>query len=214
MPDDHILQWGNPALYEQARPIQVFDDLVHAQAARLCRKLEAADGAGLAATQVGSLRRMFAFRFSPEHETDVLVNPRIVWRSHEQELFHEGCLSFLSVVVVVRRPVAVRVVGYSIDGDERELECEAFEASLMQHEIDHLDGVLTLHRAEPEERYRAITALLAGRSADSSQAAWPITTPRSVGGGTAERDQRASRSPLDRRLGGGVSLVGPVTGRI
>lgn len=95
MPDDCILQWGSPALYERARPIEVFDDLVHAQAARLCRKLEAADGAGLAATQVGSPRRMFVFRCSPDHEIDVLVNPRIVWRSHEQELFHEGCLSFL-----------------------------------------------------------------------------------------------------------------------
>jgi len=95
---------------------------------------------------------MFVFRFSPDHEIDVLVNPRIVWRSHEQELFHEGCLSFLSVVVAVRRPVAVLVVGYSVDGDRRELDCEAFGASLMQHEIDHLDGVLTLHLAEPEER--------------------------------------------------------------
>lgn len=171
MPDDYILQWGNPALYERARPIEVFDDLVRAQGARLCRKLQRAEGAGLAATQVGSLRRMFVFRFSPEHEIDVLVNPRIVWRSHERELFHEGCLSFLSVVVAVRRPVAVRVVGYSVDGDERELECEGFGASLMQHEIDHLDGVLTLHRAEPGERYRAITALLAARSAESSQAA-------------------------------------------
>jgi len=160
MPDDYILQWGSPVLYERARPVEVFDDLLRAQAARLCRQLEAADGAGLAATQVGSLRRMFAFRLTREHETDVLVNPRVVWRSKQQALFTEGCLSFNTVAVAVRRPFAVRVVGFDVDGNERELECEDFSASLVQHEIDHLDGILTLHRADPAERYRAITELL------------------------------------------------------
>jgi peptide deformylase len=62
MPDDYILPWGSPALYEKALPVQAFDDLLRAQATRLRRRLEAANGAGLAATQVGSLRRMFAFR--------------------------------------------------------------------------------------------------------------------------------------------------------
>jgi peptide deformylase len=160
MPDDYILQWGSPALYEKAPAVKVFDDLLRAQATRLRRRLEGANGAGLAATQVGSLRRMFAFRLSPEDETEVLVNPRVAWRSKHLELFTEGCLSFNSVLVAVRRPFAVRVVGYDVDGNEREFECEDFEASLMQHEIDHLDGILTLHRAAPAERYRAMNALL------------------------------------------------------
>ena len=161
MPDDLILQWGNPALYEPAIAVESFDDLLRAQAARLRRRLEAADGAGLAATQVGSLRRMFAFRLGPEHEIDVLVNPRVVWRSRELALFREGCLSFDSVLVAVCRPLAVRVTGFDVNGDARELHAEDFEASLLQHEIDHLDGIITLHRADPTERYRAITALLA-----------------------------------------------------
>jgi len=171
MPDDYILQWGNPALYEHARSVEVFDDLLRAQAARLCRRLEAADGAGLAATQVGSLRRMFAFRLSPEHETQVLVNPRVVWQSEELALFTEGCLSFNTVAVEVRRAYAVRIGGYDIDGNDREFECEDFGASLMQHEIDHLDGILTLHRADPAERYRAITALLAPETNSVREAA-------------------------------------------
>jgi peptide deformylase len=161
MPDDLILQWGSPALYERAAVVESFDDLVRAQARRLSRRLVEAEGAGLAATQDGSLRRMFAFRLSADEQADVLVNPRVVWRSREQELFEEGCLSFNAVLVAVRRPVAVRVVGYDVEGGEREFECEGFGASLMQHEIDHLDGILTLHRAEPAERYRAIAALLA-----------------------------------------------------
>ena len=167
MPDDFILQWGSPALYEVAPPVEAFDDLLRAQARRLRRRLEVTNGAGLAATQVGSLRRMFAFRLSPESDTDVLVNPRIVWRSKQLELFNEACLSFSSVLVAVRRPFAVLVVGYDVDGNEREFECEDFGASLMQHEVDHLDGILTLHRAEPAERYRAMTALLTPERAAS-----------------------------------------------
>ncbi len=160
MPDDFIRQWGDPALYEHAAPITVFDDLLRARAARLCRRLELADGAGLAATQVGWLRRLFAFRPTREHPTDVLVNPRIVWRSDRVETFLEGCLSFDAVAVPVRRSFAVRVTGFDIYGNARELECEGFSASLVQHEIDHLDGILTLHRADRAARRRAIEALL------------------------------------------------------
>jgi peptide deformylase len=166
MPDDFIRQWGDPALYERAASITVFDDLLRARAARLCRTLETADGAGLAATQVGWLRRLFAFRLSREHTTDVLVNPRVVWRSDTHAMFLEGCLSFNTVAVPVRRPVAVRVAGFDLYGNPTAFECEDFSASLIQHEIDHLDGVLTLHRADRTERHRAITALLSGTTED------------------------------------------------
>ena len=160
MPDDFIRQWGDPALYEPANPVTVFDDLLRARAARLCRALELADGAGLAATQVGWVRRLFAFRLSREDTTEVLVNPRVVWRSDRVETFLEGCLSFDTVAVPVQRPFAVRVTGFDIYGNPMEYQCEDFSASLMQHEIDHLDGILTLHRADRAARQRAIAALL------------------------------------------------------
>jgi peptide deformylase len=160
MPDEFIRQWGDPALYYRADPVIAFDDLLRARAARLCRSLELAGGAGLAATQVGWLRRLFAFRLSPEDTCDVLVNPRVVWRSERVETFVEGCLSFNAVAVAVRRPFAVRVAGFDVDGHPAEFECEDFAASLMQHEIDHLDGILTLQRADRAERRRAITTLL------------------------------------------------------
>jgi peptide deformylase len=144
----------------------VFDDLLRARAARLCRTLEMADGAGLAATQVGWLRRVFAFRLSPEQTPEVLVNPRVVWRSDRIETFLEGCLSFNTVAVAVRRPFAVHVAGFDVYGNPMEIECEDFSASLMQHEIDHLDGILTLHRADRSERRRATTALLSAATED------------------------------------------------
>jgi peptide deformylase len=125
------------------------------------QQLVAADGAGLAATQVGWLRRLFVFRLEPEMPVDVLVNPRILASSGERGVFHEGCLSFNSVTVAVERSVAVRVEGQDLDGRTRIMDVEGFGASLVQHEIDHLDGILTLHRAEAAERRRAISALLA-----------------------------------------------------
>jgi len=159
MPDEFIRQWGDPALYERAKPVASFDDLLRARAARLRRMLERADGAGLAATQVGWLRRLFAFRVSPEDPIAVIVNPELTWRSEQIEVFVEGCLSFNAVAVAVRRPFAVRVAGFDVHGEATEVEYEGFAASLMQHEIDHLDGVLTLHRADPVERRRATMRL-------------------------------------------------------
>jgi len=170
MPDEFIRPWGDPALYERAAAVTSFDDLLRARANRLCRTLELANGAGLAATQVGWLSRVFAFRVSPEQRAEVLVNPEVTWRSDRIETFREGCLSFNSVAVEVRRPFAVRVAGFDVHGDPTELECEDFAASLMQHEIDHLDGILTLHRADQAERRRAVTALRSQRLQDGRRA--------------------------------------------
>lgn len=161
MPDAWIRQWGDPALHERARLVDSFDDLLRAQAKRMAKLLYDADGAGLAATQVGILRRMFAFRIDPEDPIDVIVNPTIVEAADEQTTFVEGCLSFNSVAVAVRRPSWVLVRGQDVHGDFRELDCSGFAASLIQHEIDHLDGVLTLDRADRGERARAV-ALLSG----------------------------------------------------
>ena len=169
MPDAWIRQWGDPALHERARLVESFDDILRAQAKRLASLLDAADGAGLAATQVGVLRRMFAFRIDPEDPIEVIVNPTILETAEEQTTFVEGCLSFNSVAVAVRRPSWVRISGQDVDGEVRELECSGFGASLIQHEIDHLDGVLTLDRADHAERARAV-AILTGLPAQRAAA--------------------------------------------
>jgi peptide deformylase len=161
VPDEWIRQWGDPTLHQIARPVARIDAVLRRQVARMRERLHAAEGAGLAATQVGLLRRVFVFRLAPESEIDVLLNPRLVAGSSEQATFHEGCLSFNSITVAVERPAAVRVAGSDLDGRDVVLDAEDFGASLLQHEIDHLDGILTLDRAQPEERRRAISALLA-----------------------------------------------------
>jgi peptide deformylase len=101
MPDAWIRQWGDPQLHERAHPVEVFDALLRAQVKRMGDRLLEAGGAGLAATQVGLLRRVFVFRLSPEDDVDVLVNPRIAAASAEKTTFIEGCLSFNTVAVAV-----------------------------------------------------------------------------------------------------------------
>jgi peptide deformylase len=165
VPDEWIRQWGDPTLRAVAAPVAVLDDLLAMRVRRMQAALVAADGAGLAATQVGCLRRVFVFRFTPEDPVDAIVNPQIVAASGAQATFVEGCLSFMAVIVAVARPEAVRVRGVGLDGRDRVIEAEGPDASLLQHEIDHLDGVLTLDRATPQERRRAIAVLLEGARA-------------------------------------------------
>jgi peptide deformylase len=160
VPDDWIRQWGDPTLRAVASPVTVLDDLLERQVRRMEATLLAADGAGLAATQVGHLRRVFVFRFTREAPVEVIVNPEVVAASGARATFVEGCLSFMAVTVAVSRPEAVRVRGFGLDGRERVIDAEGPDASLLQHEIDHLDGVLTLDRATPQERRRAIAVLL------------------------------------------------------
>lgn len=161
MPDAWIRQWGDPTLHAVASAVTHVDDTLRRQVERMRWMLVEAEGAGLAATQVGLMRRLFVFRLTPDGDADVLVNPRVVAASEECATFHEGCLSFNVVTVAVERAAAVRVEAQDLEGHTRVLELDDFGASLMQHEIDHLDGTLTLDRATPEERRGAVTALLA-----------------------------------------------------
>jgi peptide deformylase len=160
MPDEWIRQWGDPVLHELAAPVRGSDDVLRAQVARMKRRLDDAEGAGLAGTQVGFLRRVFVFRASVENEIEALVNPEVLAASSEHAVFLEGCLSYQSVAVMVERPAAVRVQAQTLDGRTRVLDVEGYQASLLQHEIDHLNGIITLDRAEPAERRRAMTVLL------------------------------------------------------
>ncbi len=119
-----------------------------------------ARGVGLAAPQVGSLRRLVVVRTGDEGEEIVaLCNPRITWRSEEEEIDSEGCLSIGEISVDVARAVAIRVEAQDVEGRPIELEPEGFAARVIQHELDHLDGVLILDRTAPEQRREALRAL-------------------------------------------------------
>ena len=164
-----IRQWGDPVLRERARPVEEFDEAFAKQVAELEEIMRGADGAGLAAPQVGSLRRVFVYRL-PDDDEDaparVVVNPRIVESGEERESVLEGCLSLgkAQVHVEVERPRDIVLEGQDAHGEPLRLEVSGLHARILQHETDHLDGVLMLDRTIPEHKRAAIRALNAGEA--------------------------------------------------
>ncbi|MBV8431490.1 MAG: peptide deformylase, partial [Solirubrobacterales bacterium] len=116
-------------------------------------------GVGLAATQLGVLHRLLVYRVQQDAPVSALVNPEIEWRGRDQETMEEGCLSLPGVLVDVERPVHVRVRALDEQGEGILVEATGLEARVIQHEIDHLDGVLILDRTSREQRKEAIRRL-------------------------------------------------------
>ncbi|CAN5808876.1 hypothetical protein BH20ACT14_BH20ACT14_19420 [soil metagenome] len=152
-----IRQYGDPALRMKAREIETVDDDVRRLAERMTALMHEAQGVGLAATQVGVLRRLFVFTDAGEDR--VLVNPVITKRSGKVEVDDEGCLSLRDVLVPIERPVAVTIEGLDADGEPVTLDLELPSARIVQHELDHLDGVLIVDRTDDESRRAAFGKL-------------------------------------------------------
>src|SRR5436190_9812674 len=163
-----IRRLGDPVLKSRATPVDRFDDALKAQIARMGGLMNDALGVGLAAPQVGLSQRLLVYRVGQEAPLIALVNPEIEWRSDDEETFEEGCLSIPGIAVDVDRPVHVRVRAQDESGDERVVEASGLEARVIQHEIDHLDGVLILDRTSKDQRKEAMRAL---REAEEQQEA-------------------------------------------
>jgi peptide deformylase len=156
-----IRQYPDPALRMQALEVDEADEAVADLVERMTRLMQEARGVGLAAPQVGVLRRVLVYQTADEEPVVALVNPRLTGSSEERELVDEGCLSLgaATVVVPVERPVTVTVEATTPDGETVTVEAEGLEARVIQHELDHLDGVLILDRTTPEERRSALGQL-------------------------------------------------------
>lgn len=157
----HVRKFGDPILKTKARPVDVegFDDALRAQIARMGALMNDSLGIGLAATQVGVLNRVLVYRVHAQAAVAALVNPELEWRSSEEEIAEEGCLSLPKVHVEVERPVYVRVSARDGDGDPILIEASGLEARVILHELDHLDGVLILSRTSREQRKEAMRIL-------------------------------------------------------
>jgi peptide deformylase len=169
----HVRVYGDPALRTRARPVEVFDEALAEEVQRMGRLMDDAIGIGLAATQLGVMHRVLVYRVEPDAPLGVLVNPEIEWKGDELEVMEEGCLSLPGVGVEVERPVHVRVRASDERGAPLTIEASGLEARVIQHEIDHLDGVLILDRTPRDQRKQAMRAMreaLAGRGPDSTPA--------------------------------------------
>ena len=156
-----VRQYPDAALRLRANEVMEYDAPLASLAERMGRLMSEANGVGLAATQIGILQRVFVYQAGEEEPFVALVNPVVVASSEERETLEEGCLSLraASVVVDVERAVAVTVEAFSPEGEPLRIEAEGLEARVIQHEIDHLDGVLIIDRASPEQRRSALAQL-------------------------------------------------------
>jgi peptide deformylase len=153
-----IRQYPDPVLRMQAREVEAFDDDLRRLVERMTRLMSDANGVGLAATQVGVLRRVFVFRPRDEEVTRVLVNPRVAERTGT-EVDDEGCLSLQGILIPVERSAQITVEASDETGAPVRYELQELGARVAQHELDHLDGVLILDRTTPESRREALAVL-------------------------------------------------------
>jgi peptide deformylase len=156
-----VRQYPDPVLRMKAKEVGELDESVTELVERMVRLMDEARGVGLAAPQVGILRRVLVYRTGEEAPPVALVNPRMTATAEEVETADEGCLSLgaATVIVEVERPVSVTVEGISPTGEDLRVEAEGLEARVIQHELDHLDGVLTIDRTTPEQRRAALGQL-------------------------------------------------------
>jgi peptide deformylase len=154
-----IRQYPDPVLRMQAQQVERFDADLEKLVERMQRLMTDAAGVGLAANQVGVLQRVFVVQPEAEDEPRALVNPTIVERSAEKCTENEGCLSMQGVLIPVERELAVTVEARDEHGEDVRLELEGLPARVVQHELDHLDGVLIIDRTTPEGRREALGVL-------------------------------------------------------
>jgi peptide deformylase len=154
-----VRKYGDPVLRSRALEIDRFDDTLADEARRMGELMHDAYGIGLAATQVGVMHRLLVYRTELEGAVAALVNPVLEWSSKETESAEEGCLSLPGVAVEVDRPVHVRVRAQDERGAPITVEASGLEARVIQHEMDHLDGVLILDRTSRDQRKQAMRAL-------------------------------------------------------
>ena len=152
-----IRQYGDPVLRMRAEEVTDFDDELREVSERMITLMHDAEGVGLAATQVGILRRFFVCILDGEDR--LFVNPVVTALGEDTESDAEGCLSLGSVRVPVERLVRVRLAAQDVEGASVALELEGYPARVVQHEVDHLDGKLMLDRTDTEARREALGKL-------------------------------------------------------
>jgi peptide deformylase len=153
-----IRQYPDVALKIASRPVEEFDDELRDLVERMKRLMHDAHGLGLAANQVGVIRRLFVFTPTKDVVAAV-VNPEVVERSEETDVAEEGCLSIQGVLVPVERPSRITLAGRDENGEDVRFELDDIYARAAQHEVDHLDGVLIIDRTTPEARREALSVL-------------------------------------------------------
>ncbi len=155
-----IIQYPNPVLAAKAEPVTIFDETLKKLADDMAETMYDAPGVGLAAPQVGVLQRLIVVDVTDEKNgLYVLVNPKVLWKGDELVDHEEGCLSLKGLYEHVKRPNAVRVEAQDLTGKTFQIEATGLLAICLQHEIDHLDGIVFIDHLSRLKKDRACTKL-------------------------------------------------------
>ncbi len=152
MPLD-LRYYGDPVLKQKTPDVPDIDAKLVTLADEMLEVMYAVPGVGLAAPQIGVQKRFFVYDIGEGPHT--LVNP-VIRESEGEWTYDEGCLSIPGLYVEIVRPKQLLVTGYDLDGNEVSFEADELLARLVQHELDHLDGVLMFERMTPEQRKEAL----------------------------------------------------------
>jgi peptide deformylase len=174
-----VRTFGDPSLRSKALEVSRFDERLAEEVRRMGQLMDDAIGLGLAATQVGVMHRVLVYRVGFDAPLVAVVNPRLEWTSDEQEAAEEGCLSLPGVAVDVERPVHARIRAQDAGGEDILIEASGLEARVLQHEMDHLDGILIIDRIPKDQRREALRVLREGGE---------MLEPRSLGDRGSRRD--------------------------
>jgi peptide deformylase len=155
----HVRKFGDPVLRARALAVERFDEPLKAEIQRMGELMHDALGIGLAATQIGVLHQVLVYRVHLDDPVTALINPVLEWCGEELEIAEEGCLSLPGVHVEVERPAELRVRALDADGHELLVAASGLEARVIQHEMDHLEGILILDRIPREIRREAMREL-------------------------------------------------------
>lgn len=177
-----IRKYGDPVLNTRAADVTEIDGKFVKLCDDMFEAMYAAPGIGLAAPQVGVQQRFFVYDCDEDSAPGVLINPKIT-ESDGEWAYEEGCLSIPGMSFEIVRPKEILVTGVDIDGNDVEIEADELFSRLIQHELDHLDGVLMLERLDDDERKRAISELHDRRLQAETDKAERIAAAKALGGG-------------------------------
>lgn len=161
-----IRLFGDPVLRQRANEVTEFDDKLRRLADDMLETMRASSGAGLAANQVGVLKRLFTWEApDPSGEgfaSGAVVNPDITFESEEIQEGEEGCLSFPGLFYPTARPLEVHITAQDVFGEDVEMEGAGLLARIIAHEIDHLNGILFIEHLEKHDRKDAMRRIRRG----------------------------------------------------
>ena len=186
-----IRTYGDPVLRERARDVEDIDGRIAQLAQDMVETMYAAPGVGLAAPQVGVQKRVFVYDTGDGEGPRTIVNP-VLSESAGEWTFEEGCLSVPGLSWPIVRPKQVHLTGYDLEGNEVSLEADEYLARVLQHEVDHLDGILLVERLDDEQRRQALRILRA-RALDL-----PVSDPDGLALLAGDQGGPAGAAPADK----------------